>query len=94
MKQPANFDLVKELYLRPDSSAKDKLSLQEWMANTGDDRVLPILYIALKSKDKFISSDALSRLTYNYSSPATDKAIAAAYSFSNQINVIQWQRAT
>lgn len=79
MKQPANFDLVKELYLRPDLSAKDKLSLQEWMANTGDDRVLPILYIALKSKDKFISSDALSRLTYNYSSPATDKAIAEAY---------------
>lgn len=79
MKQPANFDLVKELYLRPDLSAKDKLSLQEWMANTGDKRVLPILYIALKSKDKFISSDALSRLTYNYSSPATDKAIAEAY---------------
>jgi|JI10StandDraft_1071094.scaffolds.fasta_scaffold00068_21 hypothetical protein len=79
MKQPANFDLVKELYLRPDLSAKDKLSLQEWMANTGDKRVLPILYIALKSKDKFVSSDAISRLTYNYSSPATDKAIAEAY---------------
>jgi len=79
MKQPANFDLVKELYLRPDLSAKDKLSLQEWMANSGDERALPILYIALKSKDKFISSDALSRLTYNYSNPATDKAIAAAY---------------
>lgn len=79
MKQPANFDLVKELYLRPDLSPKNKLSLQEWMANTGDKRVLPILYIALKSQDKFISSDALSRLTYNYSSPATDKAIATAY---------------
>ncbi len=79
MKQPANFDLVKELYLRPDLSAKDKLSLQEWMANTGDKRVLPILYTALKSKDKFVSSDAISRLTYNYSSAATDKAIAEAY---------------
>jgi hypothetical protein len=79
MRQPANFDLVKELYLRPDLSAKDKLSLQEWMANTGDKRVLPILYTALKSKDKFVSSDAISRLTYSYSSPTTDKAIAEAY---------------
>lgn len=79
MRQPANFDLVKELYLRPDLSAKDKLSLQEWMANTGDKRVLPLLYSALRSKDKFVSSDAISRLTYNYSSPATDKAIAEAY---------------
>ncbi len=79
MKHPANFDLVKEIYLRPDLSAKDKLSLQEWMANTGDKRVLPILHSALRSKDKFISSDAISRLTYNYSSPATDKAIAEAY---------------
>jgi hypothetical protein len=79
MKQPENFELVKELYLRPSLSAKDKLSLQEWMANTGDKRVIPVLYQALKSNDKFINSDAVSRLTYNYQSPETDKAIAEAY---------------
>lgn len=79
MRQPENFELVKELYLRPSLSAKDKLSLQEWMANTGDKRVLPVLYQALKSNDKFINSDAVSRLTYNYQSPETDKAIAEAY---------------
>lgn len=79
MRQPENFELIKELYLRSDLSAKDKLSLQEWMANTGDKRVIPVLYQALKSKDKFINSDAVSRLTYNYQSPETDKAIAEAY---------------
>lgn len=79
MKQPENFELVKELYLRPSLSAKDKLSLQEWMANTGDKRVIPVLYQALESNDKFINSDAVSRLTYNYQSPETDKAIAEAY---------------
>lgn len=79
MRQPENYDLVKALYFRPDLSAKDKLSLQEWLANTGDKRVIPVLYAALKSKDKFISSDAISRLTYNYANPETDKAIAEAY---------------
>lgn len=79
MRQPENFELVKELYLRPSLSAKDKLALQEWMANTGDKRVVPVLYQALKSNDKFINSEAVSRLTYNYQSPETDKAIAEAY---------------
>ena len=79
MRQPENFEIVKELYLRTDLPAKDKLSLQEWMANTGDKRVIPVLYHALKSNDKFVNSDAVSRLTYNYQSAETDKTIAAAY---------------
>ncbi len=79
MTQPENFELVKELYLRANLSAKDKLSLQEWMANTGDKRVIPVLHQALKSNDKFVNSDAVSRLTYNFQSPETDKAIAEAY---------------
>ena len=45
MRQPENFELVKELYSRPTLSAKDKLALKEWMVNTGDTRALSIVEV-------------------------------------------------
>ncbi|MFA6210494.1 MAG: hypothetical protein WCT03_12760 [Candidatus Obscuribacterales bacterium] len=79
MRRPENFELIEELYERPSLSAKDKLMLQQWMADTGDQRARAVLYQALKSKDIYINGDAVSRLTYNYQSSETDKAIAAVY---------------
>jgi len=79
MRRPENFELIEKLYERPSLSAKDKLMLQQWMADTGDQRARAVLYQALKSKDIYINGDAVSRLTYNYQSPETDKAIAAVY---------------
>lgn len=79
MRRPENFDLIKELYERPNLSAKDTLMLQQWMADTGDQRAKAVLYQALKSKDIYINGDAVSRLTYSYQCPETDKAIAAVY---------------
>ncbi len=79
MREPANFDVVKRLYFDPAVEAKDKLTLQQWIAETGDPRALPILYEAMKSKDRFIVSDAVCKLIYYFQDDGIDPALANAF---------------
>lgn len=79
MRDAANFDLVKELYLDKHLSEKDKLSLQDWIGQTMDQRAVPLLLEAIKSPQRFIASDAASKLTAYYRSAQVDKALTAFY---------------
>jgi hypothetical protein len=79
MRDAANFDLVKELYLDKHLSEKDKLSLQDWIGQTTDQRAVPLLLEAIKSPQRFIASDAVSKLTAYYRSAPVDKALTAFY---------------
>lgn len=75
MREPANFELVKSLYLKPTLDSKDKLVLQEWFAETRDNRAIPILIDALKSKDSSLAQNAASNLIWYYPCTATDAAL-------------------
>lgn len=79
MRDAANFDLVRELYLDKQLSEKDKLSLQDWIGQTTDQRAVPLLLEAIKSPQRFIASDAVSKLTAYYRSAQVDKALTAFY---------------
>jgi len=76
MLEPANFEIVKKLYLNQHLDAKDKLSLQDWIANTRDNRAVPILLEALHSKDRFVVSDAVCKLVYYYPSESVDASLS------------------
>lgn len=75
MREPANFELVKQLYNSPSLTAKNKLSLQQWIGNSADPRAIPVLLAALKSPDKFVASDAVTKLIYYYPGSETDTAL-------------------
>ncbi|HMX47197.1 MAG TPA: hypothetical protein PKC93_14680, partial [Candidatus Obscuribacter sp.] len=77
MKEPANFEIVKNVYLDEKVDAKDRLSLQEWLAETQDPRALPLLIGALDSHDKWLVNDAASKLICYFPGKETDAAFAA-----------------
>ena len=80
MREPVNFEIVKKIYLDAHVDAKEKLKLQEWIAETRDSRAVPILIEALQSKDRWIVSDAVTKLIYFYPSKAVDEALKKSLS--------------
>lgn len=76
IREPANFDLVKSLYLKPNLAPKDKLVLQEWFAETRDNRAIPILINALQSDDQWLVRGAACSLMWYFPNEKTDAAIA------------------
>ncbi|MBI5171399.1 MAG: HEAT repeat domain-containing protein [Candidatus Melainabacteria bacterium] len=80
MKEPANFEIVKNLYLDEKVEAKDRLtlsSLQDWLAETQDPRALPLLIGALDSHHKWLVNDAASKLICYFPGKESDAAFAA-----------------
>ena len=77
MKEPANFEIVKNVYLDEKVDAKDRLSLQEWLAETQDPQALPLLIGALDSHDKWLVNDAASKLICYFPGKETDAAFVA-----------------
>ncbi|MBC7996933.1 MAG: hypothetical protein IAF58_03260, partial [Leptolyngbya sp.] len=75
MRKPENFEIVQKLYGRKDLSSTDKLSLQDWIGNTLDPRANSLLIEALNSKDRFVVSDAVTKLTSYYRNDKTDAAL-------------------
>ncbi len=78
MREPANFNIVKQLYLNDHISNADKLSLQQWIGLTRDARAASILTEALKSKDLALVNDAASQLLYYYSGGKTEQVLVHA----------------
>lgn len=76
MKDKNNFDLVVKLYNDKSVKDADRLPLQEWLALTLDSRALPVLTAAMRSKDKYIASDAVTKLASYYSGRETDTAFS------------------
>lgn len=76
MKDKNNFDLVVKLYNDKSLKDADRLPLQEWIAITLDKRALPVLTAALRSKDKYIASDAVTKLASYYPCRETDTAFS------------------
>lgn len=76
MKDKDNFALVTALYFNPALQDADKMPLQEWLSLTLDRRALPVLIKALHSKDKYIASDAVCKLSSYYAGPETDTAFS------------------
>ncbi len=76
MRDPANFELVKSVYFKPSLDTKDRLVLQEWFAETRDNRAVPILIDTLNSKDSSLARSAASHLIWYYPCPATDAAMS------------------
>lgn len=64
MKEPANFSIVFDAYRA--AAPEDQVKLLDWMALTGDERAVPILFQALNSKDRFVKSSAESELVFHF----------------------------
>jgi HEAT repeat protein len=80
MREPKNFELVKKLYLEPSLSEQNKLALQEWMADTRDERALQVLIDATQSKNKNLERSAICSLMWYYPCERSDAALSKAVS--------------
>lgn len=81
MREPRNLQMILELYptLELDKENEAKLKLLDWLADTGDARVVPLLIKELKSPDKFFQSQAMTKLIFNY--PTATGVSQALYDF-------------
>lgn len=85
IREKKNLDIIIKLYLDGTLKDKHRLLLQEYLASTLDQRVVPLLISALKTGNAELSSDAAVKLATYYPSKEVDTAFSAYLSSAPDI---------